>query len=633
MKNLKYVLAICAVFGYFFSVQLKPVQAQALLGFDSECLSAERESVHAASLSFPNAEERQKRNITKLPQGGAQTWVVACVGTTVGNKCTTGIPEQDDIIFGKHDDYTAIQGAGYNPLNIGGLTNSSNPTTTTTDADPQFVGGPVRWADEYVPEVKHQWLWLQEAQPPPEDQSKAGDKGAQQQATFLMLHALADSSKCASISWDPKGYVIEAQTLYPVKGVSITISQKGTDGNYFDVPSKIGLTNPDVSQSRSGQYSFYTPAGTYKLRVSSPNATMVDVSAMNPLYKNVFTLTDPISTIYKADQEIIEQTGKVAISHIPVTVTSDSMLVKDLAVMWRKEEKSVGDEILFTGALSHPKSLIKLVTTYVDKDGVVSQDTKTEMTNEVGEYKFFLPQVKTVPQTKLSEEKTLFLTKYEVTFSLNPEIYSNPGIQSPQNSFSGDVIPAYMDGVAYGEDNKPLVGAIVGVYPTYSDKAIAYAVTDEAGRYVIGSQHIPQFSYALRYKKSTGEVIKVSTSTFVKQNAAYFIANEVLPFSQKLSTAAEEKAAIALLKSTSGNKAPDMRTTSEINKNNSNKSNSRLDAQQQGGSVTSNASQGIGGMQGVVMIIVVILILVMLAVGAFIMAKSKQAQTPSQPRI
>ncbi|MCX6730616.1 MAG: hypothetical protein NTZ55_02105 [Candidatus Roizmanbacteria bacterium] len=110
MKNLKYVVVLLAIFGYFFTVQSQPVQAQALLGFDSECLSAVRDGVHSATLSFPNAEERQKRNITKLPQGGAQTWVVVCVGTTVGNKCTTGMPEQDDIIFGKHDDYTAIEG-------------------------------------------------------------------------------------------------------------------------------------------------------------------------------------------------------------------------------------------------------------------------------------------------------------------------------------------------------------------------------------------------------------------------------------------------------------------------------------------------------------------------------------------
>ncbi|MCX6730615.1 MAG: hypothetical protein NTZ55_02100 [Candidatus Roizmanbacteria bacterium] len=515
-----------------------------------------------------------------------------------------------------------------------GLTDSANPTTTTTDVEPQFESGTVTWADEYVPEVKHQWLWLQEALPPPEDETKAGDLGAQQQATFAMLHALADSSKCASISWDPKGSVLDAQTLYPVKGVAITLSQKGIDGTYADVPSKIGLTNPDISQSRSGQYSFYTAAGTYKLRVTSANATMVDISAMNPLYKSVFTLNDPISTMYKADQEIIEQTGKVAVSHVPVTVTSDSMLVKDLAVMWRKEEKSVGDEILFSGALTHPKSLIKLVTTYVDKDGVISQDTKTEMTNEIGEYKFFLAQVKTVPQTKLSEEKMLFLTKYDVTFSLNPAIYSNPGIQSPQNSFSGEVIPAYIDGIAYGEDNKPLVDAIVGVYPIYSDKAIAYAITDEAGRYIIGSQHIPQFSYALRYKKSTGEVIKVSTSTFVKQNAAYFIANEILPFSQRITTPAEEKAALALFKTVSGNKIPDMRVASDANKNSStSKSGSRLDGQQQEGVATSNPQKGIAGMQGIIMIVVVLLILLMLGVGAFIMAKSKQSQTPTQPKI
>jgi hypothetical protein len=122
-------------------------------------------------------------------------------------------------------------------------------------------------------------------------------------------------------------------------------------------------------------------------------------------------------------------------------------------------------------------------------------------------------------------------------------------------------------------------------------------------------------------------VIKINTSTFVKQNAAYFIANEIMPFSQRPTTQAEEKSAYKSLTKVTGNKIPDMRLVSGANKSGSSstgKNGSRMDSQQQDGTTTS-VSRGVAGMQGVVMIIVVILILISLGVGAFIMMKSKQS--------
>lgn len=648
MKNLKYISVILALFGYFFCLQSQPIHAQdtnptpptekPAIGFNSECLTAihDPDDVHGAFLSFPDAAEREKRNIQTLPKPDKQTWFFVCI-TKNDTHCTTGNPDEDMKIFGKRDDYDYLASVKdpFRAVDIGGATNSSNPTMSSADAEPRLVsndGKEVHWHDEYLPEVSHRWQWLQYADPPEGGEGEAGGMGALQNATFPMEKAKGNNQKCADISWDPKGFVLDAQTLYPVRGVAITISKKGADGIFTDMASKVGLSNPDVSQQKTGQYSFYTPPGVYKLRVTSTNATMVDVSAMNPSYKSVFTLSNPISTIYKAGQEIIEQAGKVAVSHIPVTVTSDSMLVKDLAVSWRNVERSPGQDLYFSGAVSHPRSIVKVVATYVDKDGVTSQETTTELTDEIGEYGFSIPQTKITPQTKLSDSKTIFLIRYDATLSLNPEIYPNPGLISPELSFSGEVIPTYIDGIAYDERNQPLVaGTVVGVYPSYSEKAMAYAVTDTSGRFMIGSQHIPQVPYTLRYRKSTGEVIKVSTSTFIKQNAAFFVANEIMPFNQRPTTQAEEKSAYTSLMKVTGNKIPDMRLVSGANKNgssSSSKNGSRISGDQQDVEAAANSSKGVAGMPGVIMIVVVILILIMLGVGAFVMMKSKQTAQP-----
>jgi len=626
MKYLKYVTIVFVVCSYFLLLQPKIKSTYAAVaGFNSDCLEIKDGRAvgsddvwgHTAELLFPTTEQRSKRG-SQAALPGKKTWVFVCIATTTGNKCTSGNPDIDMEVFGKRSDYDDLAGsADYQTKEIGGVVDGKNPTSTTNDAEPQFTNPPIYWYDIYVPGVSHQWLWLQEAEPPKDDGMGAGDLGAQQQATFDFVRGLADSSKCAKISWDPKGYVFDASTLYPVKGVSITISQKGTNGVFTDIASQIGLSNPDISQEKSGQYSFFTPPGTYKLRITSSNATIADINTVNLSYKKVFTLLNPISTIYQTNNEIVETAGTVVVSHIPVSVTNESMLIKDLSVMMRKEEKSLNQEILFSGVLSHPNSVIKIDTSYIDKDGKTSQDTKTEMTDEVGEYAFSLPQ------TKSTEKTTIYLTKYTVTFSLNPAIYPNPGRTSPQNTFSGDVIPSYIEGIAYDKVGKPIANAIVGIYPSYSEKAMYYTSTDENGKYTIDSQHIPQFHYELSYKKKTGEVITLTPSSFIKQNTSYFAANNISPFKKKVTLFAEEKKAQDRLNTITGNKVPDIKKSEGGSISNPRGRYEIIPSVTPTGVATSiNGDRT----KGIAIVIVIVTILIMTAVGAFVVIKAKKPQ-------
>ncbi|MCX6732272.1 MAG: hypothetical protein NTV98_01900, partial [Candidatus Roizmanbacteria bacterium] len=217
-----------------------------------------------------------------------------------------------------------------------------------------------------------------------------------------------------------------------------------------------------------------------------------------------------------------------------------------------------------------------------------------------------------------------FLTKYDVTFSLNPEIYSNPGIQSPTNSFSGEVIPAYIDGIAYDVDGKPIIEAVVGLYPSYSENAMFYTTTDQNGKYMIGSQHIPESQYSLRYKKNTGEVVQVDTSTFIKQNVGYFVTNEIKPFNQRKATLIEEKNSQELFTKIVGNKTPDMTSVAKGSKNNSGLKNELRNSTQQSSSTLLDSAQRAVGAQGII-IGLVILILVIISGGVFVILKSKKA--------
>ena len=193
MKYFKYLAVVFFVCSYFFLLQplTKPVHA-ALAGFNSDCLEVKDGRAvgdgavlgHTAELLFPTAEQRAAKG-SQPPLPGKKTWVFVCIATTTGNKCTSGNPDIDVQIFGKRSDYDdLVNNKDYTTKNIGGVNNGKNPTTTTTDADPQFSNPPIYWFDEYIPAVQHSWLWLQEAVPVPDAGPGAGSAGAQQQATF-----------------------------------------------------------------------------------------------------------------------------------------------------------------------------------------------------------------------------------------------------------------------------------------------------------------------------------------------------------------------------------------------------------------------------------------------------------------
>ena len=638
MKYVKYIAILIVVGTYFFLLQPKtyPIYG-ALDGFNSGCLEVKDGRAvgdddkwgHTAELVFPNKGQRAAAGSLLVPQPGKKTWIFVCITTTEDIKCTSGNPEIDKEVFDKTDDYDSIMGnPDYTTKEMVGVVDGKNPTMTTTSAEPQFSDAPIYWFDKFDPGVMHKWLWLQQAEPPTDAGNGAGDLGAQQQATFEFIKGLAKNKKCTEIGWDPKGYVFDANTLYPVKGVSITISQKEKDGSYTDVTPRIGLSNPDISQVKSGQYSFYTPPGIYKLRITSSNATIAEINTVNPLYKKVFTLKNPISSIYQNGDEIVEVAGNVAVSHIPVSITNEGMLVKDLSIIMRNEEKSLNEEILFTGVLSHPKSLIKIESTYIDKSGKVTKDKTTEMADEVGEYAFSLSQSKTPQGT------TLYLTKYSVTVSLNPEIYPNPGVQSPKNTFTGEVIPSYINGIAYNEKGIPLAKAIVGIYPSYSNNAMHYTSTDENGKFIIGSQNIPQFHYSLRYKKNTGEVMEVSTSSFIKQNVSYFDENKIVPFKKQLTSATDEVKSRKELDLIVGSSNPDMkiiisnkeRSSTSTSKTSEN-SNSQLERKVSDSGPISKVGNAQVSSQMFAIVLIVILILVMIAVGIFVIIKAKKSET------
>ncbi|MFH0773630.1 MAG: carboxypeptidase-like regulatory domain-containing protein [bacterium] len=638
-------LALSAVFLFaFFSVG--QVHAAPLQGFISDCLGAVENS-HTATLTI-------KSDGKIKPQASTDTYIMVCITgeKLTGTKCTTGNATTDKALFDKFDDLTALQAI---TNKVGGVDGGKNPTKT--NADGSAFTDKITWSDEYQPSVTHQFSWLQADKSAGQGGNANGGLGSQQQGTFDFAKATADTTKCIKIGWDPRGYVFDAATLNPVKDISVTLL-KGPSGGIFEkVPSGLGVTNPDTSRSSNGQYSFYVEPGYYKLELDPASSTKIaSLTTVNSAYQNLFLSEAGKTNIYQKNEEVMEQKGMVAIAHIPVTVTNPALLITSLQTIENGTPVLDGKKINVFGRVSHPKSTMILTTkySYVDDQNNIVPVTlvKKDVTNELGEYdkdyeqdqidgdghQLFFENLNVSFELNTFYTIGVFSRKENVVIGLVKKIWNHlsgsvPVNASTSTSYNVAPIPTYIEGIAYDTAGKAIPGAIVGVYTTFSNNPVYMTVADQDGRYKIGSQHLPRFSYELRYKKPTGEVVIVSTGTFIKQNIKLFAAEGIKPFEEKKTTVAEDAKAQDFFANT--NTSLDLNPTGGGQNNSSNNkyvgggSNNSSSSRNQTGTTTQTGGGGIGaGMQGIVMIVVVIMVLVMIGVGAFIMMKSKQQAPP-----
>lgn len=636
------------------------VRAIAFQGFISDCLDASMVH-HTASLSIkPDGQVK--------PQADTETYIFVCIsgGGLSGTRCTTGYTVNgtlytaaDGSTFRTADDVfgnithleelraiTKDKSGGGEPATVGGVDGGINPRLTNANGS-AFVTNPT-WTDVYEQGVDHQYSWLQKDNSAGLGGAGAGTAGAQQQATFDFAKITAGNKECAKINWDPRGYVFDAKTLHPVKGVAITLFKGDPGGAFAFLPPGLGIVNPQETKQLNGQYNFFVEPGYYKLEVSSPHAAIADLGTVDINYEKLFLnsldATERLK-IYQKDQEVQEVAGKVAIAHIPVTLTNTSLLINSLQVSPPGRSEDNGKINIF-GQVSHPKTKIKITRIFsLGAGSPVTMDEEV-FTNDLGEYDKYINQLEVNTQGNVMLLENLkvefFINSFYTsgTFSRNTNVFmrfvgkvwdyfSKNTIVSAASSTSFNIkpIPTYVEGVAYDTKGKAIPGAIVGVYTTFSNNPMKITVADEEGKFKIGSQHLPRFEYEFRYRKPTGEVIVVDTGTFIKQNTKLLAASGVNPFAEKQTTIAEDKKVQELLANNGPEPNLDLKPAEKNKKNSTSDFSSARNPSVS--SVNSTKASGVGaGMQGVIMIVVVILVLLMIGVGAFMMMKSKQQSTP-----
>lgn len=583
------------------------------------CLKADRAGGHDATLSvYPPGTPGKGSPIPGYP---------IYVFVKIANKLTTGDPELDKKpeIFSTDQNYQFLsQNYKFNKGEGDGL-KGTNPRKDETDF-------PVGWHDDILPAADHYWYGMQIVEPTGQGVDTGNDL-AQKFGTFTFDRLQTDSD-CAALHWDPLGFVFDAETLGPIQGVDVTVINAQTGQ---PVPEGFGTgkvaINPYITLA-NGAYSFYTDPGFYKLTLGKYNGKQLEIqdpAQVNPNfaqygYTNLYDL--------KVNEgRIEEKAGETARVDIAVKTVGAPSPESKIPMLEDVNVGRAGEKISVTGKVTLVPA--ELVVMYSDPaTGVMKAGAeKPEIDETTRRFAFTADQMidGTFIFAEVQVRKPAVVGKVpsflQTVVAFFKSFVKDVEAQSPATSVKIDPIPSYLEGIAYDTNGNPLPNVLVGIYLSGSNTPAYQVRSDIEGHYVIGSQYIPTLPYEIRVRKTTGELIRVSTREYLKQNSEFHKANDINSFE-------------TIKTESSFNAAGELAVTKEVvDLNEVNEAKKRAAGVNSGGRSTTQPTNNTGttggiaaalsqpGGQGIIMVVVAILVLVLIGVGAFVMMKSKQQQT------
>lgn len=429
-------------------------------------------------------------------------YILGCIPTTEGTiQCTTGNDETDRKIGAIP--YSQL----HNPPNsytfaVQGL----NPVQTGDGKLKVF-------AASYTPKgTQHRFF----AVIPMETEIVRGRGSTLQYETFVSEEEI---EKCAYVTWDPKGRVFDSQSLEPLPNVTVFILDES--GNKVLTPNNPRITGLD------GQFNFFVVPGTYILAPTPPpNYRFVSNPNLDPGYTKAYF------NIYKPNEKIVEEAGKI--EHRDIPLEPKGTPYRATAVLLEAGgEVSLGGQTEYSGHVSHPLSLVQIVTestekkiaeTSADKFGNWKIILKNE---EIPQDEKLIPRITKVDLTKptpTTEAKGIirfFLSK------LFKKIFAQT-LQKAPKKISFSPILRYLEGYAYDESGNVIPNAIVKVKMKMSDATYYQTTTDKKGFFTIPPERLPIFEYYLEFQSPLQtKTIHQTTAEFVQKNKNYLFSNEI----------------------------------------------------------------------------------------------------------
>jgi len=499
-------------------------------------------NVHRAQLST----DTQK----KFP-ANQTIYIAECIYYTENNqtigKCTTGSNNLDQQIFKENNLSILNEKINYSLEGIYKIENNQavkiNPQVFIANASGET---PILEWQSFTPQ-SYQRKWYGFFIPKDQEETQMGQGGLQQGKVNFPPFQDKD---CATIAWDPAGRVFDAKTLEPIPNAQVMLL-KNYNGQFADARrTELTIVNPYITQENGG-FSFYVSNGEYKLTSSHNNYSFPinDLNKIHPNYQNIYLnprygkTGEPKTLIYPAQtNEIINVSNRMEFRDIPLIPNNNIGYNYPLKVYsFVNQINKVSQKIVFYGNVSHPFTKVTLYKkNFNENNQESSQIYGNYLSDYLGKFNFSIPlsslkeneiitdaQFEKNDLTNLNTQNSQSFIKKIINLLTN---YINNKVIAQQNNnhvyLKLNPVIAKIDGVAYDNNGKTLPKTKVGIYLPFSNIPYYTTITDEKGYLKIPANKLPNESFEIRYQ-TPGEIIKVSTTQFVKQNAQYLSKNKI----------------------------------------------------------------------------------------------------------
>jgi hypothetical protein len=473
-----------------------------------QCLDADWQ--REKGMGFTHTVILAAKNFNQFSPPGTDVYIVECLSTKTGDKCTTGDETADLILFGNNNDLNELK-TKYN-YKVDQFTG-----TQPTKSDLNGKIGPITWKSDLKIDSDHTFFGVSLI---PETTLSLEQAPGLKLGTFYFQNASED---CVSFRWDPYGRVFDSQSLEPIANTSVTLYSK--EGNSVIKVSLPGVTNPQITRS-DGIFNFVVPDGTYTLKpVRNSHSFPNLASKLNPnFYKAYYD-------IYRGEDII--QAGKMEHRDIPVDPVGAPYQAPVEILDYSTTLNKLSSKTIISGAVSHPLSRIKVSNgkTYL-KQITASRFGRFNITLDSAKInsaeKITLEAVKidlsvssptTIPATQEPESqptKEISSSSVEKIWGklkkyLLPFIYAQ---ETAVSSVSIEPILNNLEGYAYNNARQPVPFATISVFIRSSQKPFCQTKADEKGYFNIPSQYLPPLAYFIQVKSPNGEINDLTTSQF-----------------------------------------------------------------------------------------------------------------------
>jgi len=429
-------------------------------------------------------------------------YIVSCIDTTDGPKCTSGNNDYDQtLVFGENN-YTNLQNGTTSPLPFGFIVDGGSKRTLP---EGKLEAIAASWTKQ---STDHSFYGVTINQA----QTLEGIGASLQYGTFKFKQ---DTDKCTAVRWDPYGRIFDSQSLEPLPNVTISILD--TNKNRVLIPA-----NPQITLA-DGSFNFLVEAGNYFLSPNIPAGyTFTSNPNLHPNYIKAYF------DIYKPEEIITEKPGQPEHRDIPLDSGGTSPF-RSQPVMIIFGHLRLEEEIKFEGKISHPLSVVSLISESTN------QEIAKTTANKFGFWEIKL-EAKEIPQEEglIPNITKVDLTSNQVGAFL-PTIFSKlfkkvfaQTLQTASKKVVFQPILNYVEGYAYDDKNNPIPNANVKVKLKMSNGVYYQATADEKGYFTIPPENLPIFEYYLEFQSpKQAKPIQKTTSEFAQKNSQYLAANHI----------------------------------------------------------------------------------------------------------